>query len=220
METNYKKLRPLYIQALTNFPYIEEDFDALTDYGLLSKIAEYVNKVSYNQKIIDENNKEIVKAIEDLKAYVDEYLTGFEELKERVDVLYLDVNNLKTDVNKNKEDIYNLNIKINTDIENLRIELDREINENYNILKDYVDYQDNILNEKIENIEIGSIEVYNPTNGLLQPLQVVINSLYEISNKDGLTASEFDGLDLTATGFDNYQITAYEFDSQGKVILV
>lgn len=220
MRNDFKKLRPLCIQALTNFPYIEEDFDALTDYGLLSKVAEYVNKVSYNQKIIDENNKEISKAINDLKEYVDEYLTGFDELKELVDRLVIDFNNLENRVEKNEEDIINLNNKINIDINNLRIELENKINESYNTLKSYVDYQDNVLDEKINNIQIGSIEVYNPTNGLLQPLQIVINSLYEASNKDGLTASEFDGLELTATGFDNYQITAYEFDSQGKTILV
>lgn len=220
MDVKFKKLRPLCIQALTNFPYIEEDFDALTDYELLCKLGEYVNKVSYNQKIIDENNKEIVKSINELKEYVDEYLTGFNELKEIVYRLVDDVSTISQDVAHNKQDIIVLNQKINTDIENLRIELDNKISENYNILKDYIDYEDSLLNEKIENIEIGSIEVYNPTNGQLQPLQEVINSLYEISNKDGLTASEFDALDLTATNFDAYQITAYDFDSRGKVILV
>ena len=90
----------------------------------------------------------------------------------------------------------------------------------FNILKEYVDYQDSILDDKITNIQIGEISVYNPTNGLLQPLQTVINDLYGASNKDGLTATEFDALELTATSFDAYQITAYEFDSEGKTILV
>lgn len=220
MDVKFKKLRPLYIQALTNFPYIEEDFDALTDYELLCKLGEYVNKVSYNQKIIDENNKEIVQSINELKEYVDKYLVGFDDLKNLVDKLVIDFNNLTQYVEQNKLDIYNLNQKINTDINNLRVELDNKINENYNILKEYIDFQDSILNGKIENIEIGSIEVYNPTNGQLEPLQVVINNLYEISNKNGLTASEFDGLELTATKFDAYQITAYEFDADGKTILV
>ena len=49
---------------------------------------------------------------------------------------------------------------------------------------------------------------------------MVINNLYQLTNKDGLTATEFDALDLTATEFDAYQITAYEFDSAGKTILV
>ena len=220
MKSDFKKLRPLNIQALTNFPYIEEDFDALTDYALLCKIADVVNKVSYNQKIIDENNKEIQQALIDLKEYVDEYLVGYEELKEKVAQLIIDVTEINNHIDIIDNNIDALNDKINTDINNLRIELENAINENYNVLKEYVDYQDSILSSRIENIEIGSIEVYNPTNGLLQPLQIVINSLYEVSNKDGLTASEFDALDLTATLFDAYQITAYEFDSQGKTILV
>ena len=94
------------------------------------------------------------------------------------------------------------------------------INDNFNLLKDYVDYQDNILNEKIDNIQIGLIQIYDPTTGTIEPLQMVINNLYQLTNKDGLTATEFDALDLTATEFDAYQITAYEFDSAGKTILV
>ena len=88
------------------------------------------------------------------------------------------------------------------------------------MLKDYVDYQDSQLNEKIDNIQIGQIQIYDPTSGTIKPLQEVINDLYALTNKDGLSASEFDALNLTATEFDAYQITAYEFDSQGKTILV
>jgi hypothetical protein len=79
---------------------------------------------------------------------------------------------------------------------------------------------DSILNNKIDNIQIGQIEIYDPTTGTIKPLQDVINDLYSLTNKDGLTASEFDALELTATSFDAYQITAYQFDSEGKTILV
>ena len=63
------------------------------------------------------------------------------------------------------------------------------------------------------------IEELFRANGI-NDLQIVINNLYQAGNKDGLTASEFDALDLTANEFDAYQITAYEFDSAGKTILV
>lgn len=46
MEKNYKKLCPFKGWALENFPFIEADFDAITNYELLCKIIEYLNKTS------------------------------------------------------------------------------------------------------------------------------------------------------------------------------
>ena len=56
--------------------------------------------------------------------------------------------------------------------------------------------------------------------GTVEPLQIVINNLYQLTNKDGITAGEFDTLEKTASEFDAYQMTAYEFDSSAKAILV
>lgn len=39
------KLTPFKWYVLNNFPFIEEDFDALTNYELMCKIIEYVNKI-------------------------------------------------------------------------------------------------------------------------------------------------------------------------------
>jgi hypothetical protein len=148
------------------------------------------------------------ESVKKLKEYVDKYLVDIEDVKEEIKLINETITVLQTAIEQNKNDI-----------QTVRLELINLINENYNLLKEYVDYNVEVLDDKITNIQIGAINVYNPTNGLLQPLQEVINSLYEISNKDGLSASEFDALDLTATAFDNYQITAYDFDSQGKTIL-
>lgn len=46
MEKNYKKLCPFKGWVLENFPFIEADFDAITNYELLCKIVEYLNKTS------------------------------------------------------------------------------------------------------------------------------------------------------------------------------
>lgn len=42
---NYKKLPPFKWFCLTNFPFIEADFDALTNYELLCKVVQYLNEV-------------------------------------------------------------------------------------------------------------------------------------------------------------------------------
>lgn len=49
--------------VLQNFPFLEDDFDALTDYELFSKMMEYVKKQV-------DDNKVLKKKIEDLEKYV------------------------------------------------------------------------------------------------------------------------------------------------------
>lgn len=206
---SFKKICLLNLQKLTNFPYIEADFDALTDYGMLSKIVEYVNEVITNTNDMTKTIGELFDAFTEIKEYVDKYLVDVEEIKVEIETINSIIEILKDAIKNNENNIVLL-----------REELTSLINSNYDILKEYIDYNDNILNDKITNIQIGEISVYNPTNGLLQPLQIVINDLYGASNKDGLTASEFDALNLTASGFDAYEITAREFDSSGKTILI
>ena len=85
---NFKKLMRLSIQALTNFPYIEEDFDALTNYELLCKVVEELNKVSDNQKILDNNITLLIEAFNELKNYVDNYFENLdvqEEINNKLD---------------------------------------------------------------------------------------------------------------------------------------
>lgn len=173
---------------------------------------EIIPKINEGLKITNEligKIDEVEEQLIEIKEYVDKYLVDIEEIKQEIIVI------------NNAIDTLTNNLALtNIKIDQIHDELINVINEDFNILKNYVDTQDNIINNRIDNIEIGEIEIYNPTNGLFQPLQEVINDLYQITNKDGLTASEFDALELTATEFDAYEITAYEFDSQGKIILV
>ena len=182
--------------------------------------VEYLNEVIYNEKILEENNEVIKALVEELKAYVDEYLEDLTDIKEEIERIESDLTSLNSQVEENTQSIEDLDSKIDLSINNLKIYTDNLVQDNYNVLKNYIDYNDSVLNEKIDNIQIGAISVYNPTTGTLDPLQIVINDLYELTNRDGLTATEFDALDLTATEFDAYQITAREFDAEGKIILV
>ena len=74
---NYKTLTriPLFRRAvLQSFPFIEEDFDALTDYELLCKVVEYLNNVIKQQNLVGENTDELLRVYLELKNYVDGYL--------------------------------------------------------------------------------------------------------------------------------------------------
>ena len=184
--------------------------DSMSYYECLMWLCNYIEKTIV--PAINENTE----AITELQNYVEQYLTDMDVVKQQILEILEDIENIHNDIDNIEEYSQQLNIKI----DNLKSYTDDLVNENFNILKQYVDYNDLVLDNKIENLQIGAIQVYNPTNGLLQPLQQVLNDIAEQANKDGLTASEFDALELTATAFDTYEITAHEFDSEGKLILV
>ena len=76
------------------------------------------------------------------------------------------------------------------------------------------------LDQKIDDIVAGDINVYDPTTGISSPIQVVINNLYDMNRTNAITCTEYDELELTATEYDSYEITAFNFDTNAKSILV
>lgn len=78
--TKIPKFRRFVIQ---NFPFIEQDFDALTDYSLISKITEYLNKVIASQNHTNEDVVELQQQFVALQDYVKEY---FDDLNIQTEV--------------------------------------------------------------------------------------------------------------------------------------
>ena len=213
---DFKKIYPFKGWILESFPYIEEDFDAITNYQLFSKVVEYLNKIRSNQELLEQSDNELVDAFNALYDWVNSVIISIPDFEKAIELINQRLDELAREILNNRQAITELDSKVDNEVELIY----QAIQDNFQTLRNYVDYQDNILNEKIDNIQIGAISVYDPTTGLLSPLQTVINNIAQLSNKDGLTASEFDTLELTATAFDAYQITAFEFDSNGRNILV
>ena len=208
VENKYKPLKPFRGWVLENFPFIENDFDALTNYQIFCKIIEYINNIITDVTAIEDSIDGVIKLVNDIKAYVDEYLEDITDVKEEIEDIKTAINTLNTSV-----------ISINNELTELKDYTDNLVSGSFDTLKTYVDNQDEELNEKIENIQIGAIEVYDPTTGKYEPLQITINNLYNLTNKDGITAGEFDTLQLTAGVFDGKDLTAYQFDSSSKTLL-
>ena len=78
IEPPYKHLTPFKRCVLQNFPFIEADFDALTNYGLLSKVVEYLNKVIEAQNTVQGNVQALNNAFIELKDYVDNYFKNLD----------------------------------------------------------------------------------------------------------------------------------------------
>lgn len=75
---DYGILTPFKMQVLTNFPYIEADFDALTNYGLLCKVVEYLNNVINNENEVTEQVTSLYNAYVSLQNYVNTYFDNLD----------------------------------------------------------------------------------------------------------------------------------------------
>ena len=179
--------------CLSNFPFLEKDFDALTDYELICKIFEHFeNEI----KEIDEKYSDILnirQEFDSFKAEIQAEFSSFEEtINNEVD------NKLNANYNRVVQLLSDYQILFNNELENLRTDLENQI----------------------EQIELGNVIAYNPTNGEYENVSKVITDVYETLRANAISCSEFDGLELTATEFDSKQLTAYNFDVNGKIMLV
>lgn len=68
--------------VLQNFPFIEEDFDALTDYELLCKVVQYLNLVIDSVNDVVEKTDGLIASFEELKSYVDNYFANLDVQEE------------------------------------------------------------------------------------------------------------------------------------------
>lgn len=184
--------------VLQTFPFIEDDFDALTDYELFCKVMEYIKNY---QKEFDRIEKEI----KDFEEYINNFNieeTVNEILDERLPALE---NNILSQVE----------IMINI--------LNNTINEKIDELRDETLEELDVLSNKITSLENGNLNIYNPTNGEINTLKDTLQDIFNTfldTTATAITCNEFDALELTATEFDAYEITAIDFDLKAKEILI
>jgi len=113
-----------------------------------------------------------------------------------------------------------INLEISNRFAEIQIQLQAMISTALVQANAYTDAMGARLEQEIQEISLGQITVYDPTTGVLSPLQTVIDNLYGSTREEALTATEYDALDLTATAYDAYDITAFNYDKYGKTILV
>lgn len=184
--------------VLENFPFLEDDFDALTDYELFCKIMEYIKNY---QKEFDRIEKEIKD--------FEEYISTVDITKTVNEILDVELPNLERTI------LIQVDNKLNA--------LENEINNTINELSNSIESSLNIIDGRLDEVENGNIVVYNPTNGnedslnstLADIVGMIINTI-----PTAITCLEFDNLELSATSFDGYELTAIEFDLQAKELLV
>ena len=82
------KMTPFKWFVLENFPFIEEDFDSLTSYGLWCKLKQYFDNVSKNVNDMGEQEENLTNAFINLENYIDNYFNNLdvqEEINNKLD---------------------------------------------------------------------------------------------------------------------------------------
>ena len=104
-------------------------------------------------------------------------------------------------------------VEINQAIINLNNQLDAN---NQYIMK----WVEDRIQEFIDSLpEILTVQVYNPYRGEVTDIQQAINDLYSIACVYGLTAEQYDSLQLTASEYDDKDLTALEYDMYAYKLL-
>ena len=170
--------------------------DMMTDVeyllGILKKLNEVIKQVNYNTE------------------FINEYSGKIEELEAEIKEIKEEISQFEEEVNQTIERRFNeIVIELQSVVATILVQANA-----------YTDALGARLEAEIQEISLGQITVYDPTTGVLSPLQVVIDNLYGSTREDAITASEYDALDLSATSYDAYDLTAFDYDKYAKTLLV
>lgn len=170
----------------------------------------YEEQILWLQKYLNEMLEWLTKLQEDF----DNIDLNFDELEQKIIELQSEVNSINESLQTkaSKEELQNAISGVDYELRNL-------IQSEYSILKEYVDTQDEYLQYQIDHFDISHIKIYDPTTGLLEDIQTVVDNIYDQTRDEAITCGEFDALELTATEYDSKEITAFNFDRYGKTLL-
>lgn len=111
---DYKNLSPFKWFVLENFPFIEADFDALTEWQLFCKIGKEINKIIDSQNIVGEQAENLTNSFNTLYNYVHNYFDNLdvqEEINKKLNIMAQD-GTLENIINQ--EIFGNINNNLNT----------------------------------------------------------------------------------------------------------
>ena len=175
---DYKNLTPFKWFVLENFPFIEADFDALTEWQLFCKLGKEINKIIDSQNLVGEQAENLTNAFNNLKNYVDNYFENLDVQDE--------INNK---LNEMAEDGTLQNIILDYVLLNNVIEVD-----NINELKECDAQINKIIQTKNFNLNDGNGSLYK----IVEDANLYVDNVNTILLNNGLKA-------IKMSNFYNYQ---------------
>lgn len=158
----------------------------------------------------------ILKKLNEMIAQLNANTKFIEDYSGKIEEIEAEIISLRTEMTEFEDEI---NQSITSQFAQIKLELQSMINTTLIQANAYTDSVAARLEEEIEQISIGQINLFDPTTGEYSPLQIVVDNLYNAGRNDALTASEYDSLELTATMYDSEELTATEYDQSGKTLL-
>lgn len=152
---------------------------------------------------------EMIAQLNSNTAFIEEYSGKIEEIETEIADLKNEMTEFETEINE----------EITTRFNAIKLDLQSAIANTLIQANAYTDSVASNLNNRIDQIAIGQITLFDPTTGTVNDLQTVIDNIYGTTREEALTATEYDALMLTATAYDGYELTAFNYDRYGKTIL-
>lgn len=179
-----------------------------------------IRLISMTTPFVYDSEESFLQMLRKFYQYLHELTEASKGMSDDIIALREEMTSFEDEINQTIEDINELLVDYDIKIDRIANDLYIYIDDKIVNLRNYVDSQDSILAERIRQIEIGNIRVYDPTTGLYSPIQIVIDNLYDMGRSNALTSSEYDALELSASEYDAYQLTARDYDINGKELLV
>lgn len=165
---DYKKLSPFKWFVLENFPFIEADFDAITDWQLFCKLGEEINKVIEKVNLCGEQVEELTNAFNNLQDCVNNYFVNLDvqdEINEKLnemaqsgELAEIINQDLLASINSQIANLQTQQGQMATNISNITTDLNNNINKTNNNESQI----NNLRDTKAENSEL--IDFINNTN--------------------------------------------------------
>ena len=196
------KINAKLTEVINTINNIQTDWDLKIDVKI-SAYSQIVNAQLEELKVFTESQNALIK-------------------NEMVNIINAQIASIQAQIDLQTESFININ--------NQLVGLNNLISSTKDYIIQYVNLQ-NAIQDNNSAIEYGKIyaaineiiasypPIYNPTTGLYEPLNIVVQDMYDVLRYNAITALEFDSLLLTAQEFDNFNITARDFDVNAKVLL-
>lgn len=220
-DTNLDWLLTNYGKIVTDVAELKAWRESQTEeYEELKRRVDYIeNEIDTFEEEINNRFADLDRSIhEDFDALTGEIRAELQETKREIEQEFAQAlaeftrlfTQLKTqvevDIANMKADILSLQYALEQEVADIRIETREYVDERFeDFIAHLPDYEHLI--------------VRNPVTGEQSTVQVALDSLYDMFNIDGITAAEYDALELTAAEFDALELTATEYDKHAYSLL-
>lgn len=205
---NMKQFQPIYCQKVLPLSYD----NSLSYYEVLCKLISKVNDIisELNKIDVNEITQEVLSLVRD-------------ELQSEISKVYQYVDDLEERTNHNFNAVYEDMAKNYNELDNKYTEITNTLNQKIEELNtlvltlnrnvyEYINQEIKRVYDFIETYQFETVKCYNPVNGMYEPICRVFGSIYDALRYLGITALDFDSMELTCNSFESQSLSASKFD--------